>query len=42
MKDKYHIWYYLKDFAVFNSNYNKFYLSTDLIVTIYSYLIDEL
>ena len=42
MKDKYHIWYYLKDFAVFNSNYNKFYLSTDLVVTIYSYLIDEL
>ncbi len=39
MSNNFHIWYYLKDFTVFNLKQNKFTLPSELIHYIYNYVI---
>ena len=41
MSENFHIWFYIKNFAIFNIKNNKFTLPSELIHYIYSYVIDN-
>ncbi len=41
MSENFHIWFYIKNFAIFNIKNNKFTLPSELIHYIYSYVIDD-
>lgn len=41
MSQALHVWYYVKDFAIFHTKYNKSYIPYELIHYIYTYVISD-